>query len=121
MAVQVASMLDDDQQRISPNGSSIGLEKKMRRVALVEWKENRSWPESRCGPAGERLSCRRRNVLEAGGYRIGESVCRLADEADLLSQEVIRRVEDLSPFRKCRSGIFVTSVLACRQGSPLQR
>jgi hypothetical protein len=46
---------------------------------------------------------------------------RLADEADLLSQEVIRRVEDLSPSRKCRSGIFVTSVLACQQGSPFQR
>jgi hypothetical protein len=42
---------------------------------------------------------------------------RVADEADLL---LIRRVEDLSPCRKCRSGIFVTSALACRQGLPFE-
>jgi hypothetical protein len=67
----------------------------------------------------QKKKCSRSRGLQ--NWKVCMRAGRLADEADLLSQEVIRRVDDLSPSRKCRSGILVTSVLACRQGSPFQR
>jgi hypothetical protein len=69
------------------------------------------------GSAGERSSsCSRRNVLEAGASGIGNFVCRVgdkvADETDLLPQDVIRRVVDLLLFRRAAFEIFAVGVLA---------